>query len=81
MSMPRFLLKDNREGRAGGNIREMAGRIDIQPDPVIEAFKKGVDRTLLRANLKLTPEQRLRKMHAAARGLAELRAAIKNSRR
>ena len=27
-------------------------------DPVIEAYKKDVDRTLLRENLKLTPQQR-----------------------
>ncbi len=30
-------------------------------DPVIEAFKKDVDRTLLRENLKLTVEERLLK--------------------
>lgn len=30
-------------------------------DPVIEAYKKDVDRTLLRENLKLTVEQRIRK--------------------
>ncbi len=30
-------------------------------DPVIEAFKKDIDRTLLRENLKLTVEQRIRK--------------------
>ena len=30
-------------------------------DPVIEAFKKDVDRTLLRENLKLTVEQRILK--------------------
>lgn len=30
-------------------------------DPVIEAYKKDVDRTLLRENLKLTVEERLRK--------------------
>ena len=28
-------------------------------DPVIEAYKKGVDRTLIREMLKLTPEQRI----------------------
>lgn len=31
----------------------------ITPDPVIEAFKKDVDRTLLRENIKRTPTQRL----------------------
>jgi hypothetical protein len=30
-------------------------------DQVIEAYKKDVDRTLLRANLRLTVDQRLRK--------------------
>lgn len=30
-------------------------------DPLIEFFKKDVDRTLLRENLKLTVEQRIRK--------------------
>ncbi len=30
-------------------------------DPVLEAYKKDVDRTLLRQNLKLTVEQRIRK--------------------
>lgn len=55
-------------------------RIEIEPDPVIEEFKKDIDRTLLRANLKLTPEQRLRKMHSAARGALALRAAIKKPR-
>ncbi len=31
----------------------------LDSDPVIEAYKKGVDRTLIRENLKLTPEQRI----------------------
>jgi hypothetical protein len=39
--------------------------VDLAPadycDPVIEAYKKDVDRTLLRENLKLTVEQRIRK--------------------
>ena len=55
-------------------------RIVIEPDPVIEAFKKDIDRTLLRENLKLTVEQRLRKMHSAARGALALRDAIKKNR-
>ena len=35
----------------------------LVPDPVIEAYKKDVDRILLRENLKLTVEQRLSKMY------------------
>jgi hypothetical protein len=45
----------------------------IPPDPVIEIFKKDVDRTLLREKLRLTPEQRLRKLQAALRGILALR--------
>ena len=33
--------------------------ISLAPDPVIEAYKKDVERTLIRENLKLTPEQLL----------------------
>jgi len=43
-------------------------------DPVIEFYKKDVDRTLLRENLKLTPEERALKFLAFAkfvRGLKE----------
>ena len=33
-----------------------------EPDPVIEAYKKDVDRTLLRANLARTVEERIRNL-------------------
>lgn len=33
-----------------------------EPDPVIEAYKKDIDRTLIRENLKLTHDQRLRRL-------------------
>ncbi|MBI2187235.1 MAG: hypothetical protein HYU37_08965 [Acidobacteria bacterium] len=54
--------------------------IVIEPDPVIEAYKKDIDRTMLRENLKLTPEERLRKLTSAVRGLVELRQAFQRSR-
>ncbi len=41
-------------------------------DPVIEAYKKDVDRTLLRENLRLTPAERARKFLAAVRFAAGL---------
>jgi hypothetical protein len=50
-------------------------------DPVIEAYKKDVDRTLLRENLKLTVEQRILKAQGVhrsielARGIAWQKAA------
>jgi hypothetical protein len=44
-------------------------------DPVIEAYKKHVDRTLLRENLKLTVEQRLKKAQSFHESLAVWREA------
>ena len=35
-------------------------RVTIVPDPVIEAYKKDIDRTLLRERLKRSVEQRFR---------------------
>ncbi|AUX26631.1 uncharacterized protein SOCEGT47_072010 [Sorangium cellulosum] len=46
-----------------------------RPDPIIELYKKHVDRSLLRENLKLTPEQRLLKMMDLQRFAAELQRA------
>jgi hypothetical protein len=42
-------------------------------DPVIEAFKKDVDRTLIRENLKLSVDQRVQKLIAALRFVEEIR--------
>ena len=53
----------------------------LEPDPVIEAYKKDVDRTLLRENLKLTPAERLEKLAAFMRSLGEVHAAARPDRR
>ena len=45
------------------------------PDPVIEAYKSGIDRTLIRENLKLTPEERLLQLMRLQEFAEELRAA------
>ena len=42
-------------------------------DPVIEAYKKHVDRTILRQNLKKTVEERLANLVALQRLAAEAR--------
>jgi hypothetical protein len=47
--------------------------VSLDPDPVIEAYKRDVDRTLLRENLKLTVDQRVQKMIAALRLVEEIR--------
>ena len=44
-------------------------------DPVIEAYKKDVDRTLIRENLKLTVGQRLQKLQSYAASAVRLRGA------
>jgi hypothetical protein len=46
-------------------------------DPVIEAYKKDVDRTLIRENLKLTHDQRLRKLQDFMRFVEGIRGAAK----
>lgn len=42
-------------------------------DPVVEAYMAGIDVTLLRENLKLTPTQRVEKLMALQRLAAEAR--------
>jgi hypothetical protein len=49
-------------------------------DPVIELYKRDVDRTLLRENLKLTPAQRLEKLVNFSSFAATLRQAGKRVR-
>lgn len=50
------------------------------PDPVIEVYKKDIDRTLIRENLKLTVEQRFEKAMELARFADELRRAGREAR-
>ena len=40
-------------------------------DPIIEAYKKDVDRTLLRENLRLTPEERVLELMALLQAAEE----------
>lgn len=47
--------------------------ISLAPDPVIEAYKKDVDRTLIRENLRLTVTERVHKLIAALHLVEELR--------
>ncbi len=46
-----------------------------ESDPVIEAYKKDVDRTLLRENLKLTAEERVQALVQLLRAAEEFRRA------
>jgi len=49
-------------------------------DPLVEAYKKDIDRTLIRENLKLTVEERFRKAMALARFAEELQRAGREAR-
>jgi len=56
----------------GLDLRLVPGR---ESDPVIEAYKRDLDRTLLRRNLGLTPDQRIRELAALQAFDAEVRRA------
>lgn len=49
-------------------------------DPIIEAYKKYIDRTLIRENLKLTVDERFRKAMALMRFADEMRRAGREAR-
>ena len=49
-------------------------------DPVIEAYKKDVDRTLLRQNLKLSVDERFRQFERFMASVEELREAGRKAR-
>ena len=55
-------------------------KVSIKPDPVVEFYKRDVDRTLLRENLKLTIEERFRKLMALQRFADELRHANRSNK-
>lgn len=42
-------------------------------DPVIEFYKRGIDRTLIRENLRRTPEERIRALESLQRFADEVR--------
>ena len=60
-------------------LQTTCGNFELPPpdflDPVIEAYKKDVDRTLLRENLKLTVAERLDKFQRFMDSLEQLREA------
>jgi hypothetical protein len=60
---------------AGAILRPMAPRETLLPDPVIEAYKKDVDRSLLQRNLLLTVEQRFLQLMELQRFAEELQQA------
>jgi hypothetical protein len=55
--------------------------VSLDPDPVIEAYKKDVDRTLIRENLKKSPQQRVEQLMALLRFIDEAHASRARSAR
>ena len=53
----------------------MGNEPELPPDPVIEAYKKDLDRTLIRKNLSLTVEERLLQLARLQEFAEELRRA------
>jgi hypothetical protein len=53
---------------------------DRDRDPVIEVYKKDIDRTLVRENLKLSVDERFQKAMALARFADEMRRAGREAR-
>ena len=52
----------------------------LDPDPVIEAYKKDVDRTLIRENLRRSVQERLENLMRFQEFVEELRRAAEQSR-
>jgi endonuclease V-like protein UPF0215 family len=59
----------------------MMADLKLTSDPVIEYYKKDIDRTLIRKNLKLTVEERIRQLQKLQEFAAELRRAGRASRK
>jgi hypothetical protein len=76
----------NRADESPGNdTNPVPAPVELAPpdycDPVIEVYKKDVDRTLLRENLKLSVEERFQKFERFMEYVYELRAAGQRARR
>ena len=71
---PRRSSATKRKRSTGYTVR-MGNDASSGSDPVVAAYLKDVDRTLLRENLKLTPEERIRKLQDFVRLAVTLREA------
>lgn len=67
-----------------GPSRLLRIRIEVErerADPVLEAFEKDIDRTLVRRALRMSPEERLRALERWANSTEKLRGAAQRSKR
>jgi hypothetical protein len=63
------------------NAQRDEGHPQDYVDPVIEAYKGGIDRTLIRQNLRLSVEERFDQLMSLQQLAEELRAAGKRASR
>ena len=61
-------------------MKETENDAMLEPDPVIEAYKKDVDRTLIRENLRLSVEERFEKLMRLQEFAKEMRHAGRRAR-
>ena len=59
----------------GAMKQPILGQADAGPDPVVEAYKQHVDRSLIRENLKRSVEERFQRLIELQQFAAELRRA------
>ena len=69
------------ETRLMGNAAMAEDQSTNWQDSVIEVYKRDVDRTLLRENLKLSPAERLAKLQDFVKFLLKLQTAGKKARK
>lgn len=63
-----------------GSIRMPYSPADNWSDPVVEAYKRDVDRTLLRESLKHTPAERLTTLQRLVEFVEELQRGMKKAK-
>jgi hypothetical protein len=71
---------DDRTSATVGSILAREHTVHMWRDPVIEVYKQHVDRTLLRENLRLTVEERFRKLMDLQRFAEEMQRAGREAR-
>jgi transcriptional regulator with XRE-family HTH domain len=65
---------------AGFELRIELAAPTVQSDPMVEAYKRDVDRTLLRENLRKSVDQRLRDVESFRKSAGRLRRAVQRRR-
>ena len=61
--------------------RKRMGKSEFEPDPVVEAYKRHIDMTLLRENLRRSVDERVHNLMALQRLAEEARRAGRDATR